>query len=112
MAAKKNRQKSYTEEFKKYQNKQYLPGYYTGSRIHPMFRAKTKAGGFWLILIACLMLGGFLLEITQNKILVSDMGKIYKIGVIIYLGIFVMIFLLGAKVLLTTPQAKKHKSKR
>lgn len=47
---------NYPQEFLEHQNKQYLPGYYLGGKIPLMFRAKTKAGAYWLIFLAVIYL--------------------------------------------------------
>jgi hypothetical protein len=46
---KKKKEENYLEKFIEWQNKQYLPGYYVGGRMNPMFVGKTKAGGYFLL---------------------------------------------------------------
>ncbi len=56
---------SYLESIKEYQNKMYLPGFYTGGKINPYLLAKTKAGGYFLLLTGSMCLIIFLIQLLR-----------------------------------------------
>lgn len=48
--SKRSKTGTYLESFNQYQGKQYLPGYYVGGKIHPALKAKTKVGGYLMLI--------------------------------------------------------------
>ena len=77
-----------------------------------MFRAQTKAGGYWLIFLAFVMLLGLGLDFITNERSFLGGGMLYQIGTIIYIGIFILTFLAGATVLLRKTEESRRKSKK
>lgn len=73
----KQKEKIYSESLKEYQEKIYSPGHYTGGRIHPALKTKTKAGGWGMILAGIILL---IFGITQllNFSLIN-MGGIFHL---------------------------------
>lgn len=63
---KRNKTKSYTETFVEYQSKQYLPGYYVGSKTHPVLKAKTKAGGYLMLIVGIFLFCFYLFQLINN----------------------------------------------
>lgn len=47
----KERKESHIDDLKEWQRKQYLPGYYLGGKIHPIFKQRTKGLAFGLIVL-------------------------------------------------------------
>jgi hypothetical protein len=56
----------YLKSFREYQNKIYLPGYYVGSKIHPALKAKTKIGGYSMVIAGILLLVLYLPQLVIN----------------------------------------------
>jgi hypothetical protein len=54
--SKGEKEESYLESLKEYQDKMYVPGYYTGNKVHPALKAKTKAGGYLMIISGAVIL--------------------------------------------------------
>lgn len=92
----KKKADSYTESIKKYQDKQYLPGYYVGGKIHPALKAKTKAGGY-----AMLIVGIFLLFFYVAQLLADF--SVNNLGWIIPAAFALLLIIVGVKFIKTNP---------
>lgn len=69
----------------------YLPGYYLGGRLPPFLRAKTKAGGYFLLITGVIALISSYTLILNNQISLENIGGI----VIILYG--VLAIMVGVK---------------
>ncbi len=63
---KKKKNGSYLESFKEYQNKMYIPGYFIGGKIHPSLRAKTKVGGYGMVIAGTFLFTFYLLQLVTK----------------------------------------------
>jgi len=70
---------NYIESLKEYQDKQYLPEYYTGGKIRPALKAKTKSGGYLLLFGGIFLLDFYLYQLVNNFAF-EDFGWIFPIG--------------------------------
>lgn len=89
---KKKKGESYLDSFREYQDKMNLPGYYTAGRIHPALKAKTKAGGY------ALLIGGIFLLCFYLVQLVSDFS-IEKVVWVFPIGVAVLLIIAGMKLI-------------
>jgi hypothetical protein len=81
---------TYTEAFEEYQDKQYLPGYYVGGKMHPALKAKTKAGGY------AMLIGGIFLLVFYSFQLIGNL-TLENIGWIIPMAVAIMLITVGIK---------------
>lgn len=92
---------SYLESIKEYQNKMYLPGFYTGRKINPYLLAKTKAGGYFLLLTGSMSLLIFLIQLLRPI-------RIESLAILFFLFIYAVLALAaGIKFIRLNKKAKK-----
>ena len=58
---------NYTQDFLEHQEKQYSPGYYLGGKLPLMFKAKTKAGAYWLIFLAIMYVVSLIVSTVSTQ---------------------------------------------
>lgn len=88
---KKQKEKTYTASIKEYQNKMYQPGAYTNGTIHPALKAKTKVGGYGLIVAGVLLfIFGFIQLLNPSLI---------NMGGILHFFLAILLIIVGIKFL-------------
>ncbi len=81
---------NYLESFTEYQDKMFMPGYYVGGKIHPALKAKTKAGGYLMVIGGVSLLSFYLFIFFQNFALEN-------ISVIIPIAFALLLIMVGIK---------------
>lgn len=76
----KNKVNNYTDSFVEYQGKQYIPGYYIGSKIHPLLKAQTKTGGRIMIIVGIFLFVVYSFQLINNFSL-TNIGWVMPISV-------------------------------
>ena len=84
------KEESYLDSFKEYQDKMYMPGYYVGGKIHPALKAKTKAGGYLLIVTGIFLLAFYLFQLLKNF-------SFENIGLIMPIAFAILLIVVGYK---------------
>jgi hypothetical protein len=87
---KARKEESYIETMIDYQDKRSLPGAYIGGNLHPAFKAKTKAGGYFMLL------GGISLLGPYSLLLLIDF-RLENLGWIIGIVFAILLVIVGIK---------------
>lgn len=62
----RKREEDYLDSFKEYQDKMYIPGHYIGGKMHPALKAKTKAGGYGMVIAGIFLLSFYLIQLLSD----------------------------------------------
>ena len=93
----KEQRQDYLDSIKEYQDKMYLPGYYVGGKIHPALKAKTKVGGYLMIISGVFLLPFYIFQLLNNL-------SFDNIGWIMPVGFAILLILVGFKFVKTNSQ--------
>lgn len=75
----RKKEESYLDSFTEYQDKMYIPGYYVGGKIHPALKAKTRVGGYVMVIGGILLLCFYLIQLFSD-ISLENIGWIMPIA--------------------------------